>query len=326
MAENKKIAVITSGGDAPGMNAAVRSVVRTAIDLGAEVYGVKRGYAGLIEGDLTLLKERDVSGTIQLGGTFLGTARSEEFKKADNQKQCVENLKTQGINGIIVIGGNGSQAGAHALNELGLDVMGVASTVDNDLFGTDISIGADTALNTIVESIDKIKTTARSHQRAFLIEVMGRRYGYLALMAGIAGGAELVVTPEFEIEPADVAKGLLKAYEDGKQFAIVLVTDGAKNNAEKIAAYFKKHQKEIGYELRITILGHVQRGGSPSVFDRLLATRLGAEATKALIEGESGKLAGWCKGEICLTPLKEIVGKSKELDMGMWELGKILAK
>ena len=326
MAENKKIAVITSGGDSPGMNAAVRAVVRMGADLGAEVYGVKRGYAGLIEGDLTLLKERDVSGIIQLGGTFLGTARSEEFKKSDNQKQSVENLKKQGISGIIVIGGNGSQAGANALDELDLDVIGVASTVDNDLYGTDISIGTDTALNTIVESIDKIKTTARSHQRAFLIEVMGRRYGYLALMAGVAGGAELVVTPEFEIEPADVAKGLLKAYEDGKQFAIVLVTDGAKNNAEKIAAYFKKHQKEIGYELRITILGHVQRGGSPTVFDRLLATRLGSEAAKALIEGESGKLVGWCDGGICLTPLKEIVGKSKELDMGMWELGKILAK
>lgn len=322
----KYIAVVTSGGDAPGMNAAVRSVVRTGIDLGFKIFGVKRGFAGLLQNEGVELGIRDVSGVIQSGGTFLGTARSEEYKKLIAQKKCLTNLQNRGVEGLIVIGGDGSQKGAYALHKLGLPVVGVASTVDNDLYGSDISIGADTALNTIIESIDKIKTTALSHQRAFLVEVMGRKYGYLAMIAGIAGGAEIVITPEFEMEPEKIAAELKEAYKKGKKYALVIVTDGAKNNTQKITTYFKEHSQEIDYELRVTVLGHVQRGGSPSVFDRLLATRLGSAAVKALNEGESGKLIGWIEGKVALTSLKEVAQKRKVLDLKTWKLAKVLAR
>ncbi len=321
----KKIAVITSGGDAPGMNAAVRAVVRVGSDQGLEVFGVRRGYAGLIEGDLMPLKERDVSGIVQLGGTFLGTARSERFKEEKVQKEAVNHLKSAGIEGLVVIGGNGSQQGSYALQKPGLSVVGVASTIDNDLYGTDISIGVDTALDTIIESIDKIKTTAKSHERAFLVEVMGRKYGYLALMAGLAGGAEIVVTPEQEMEPEVVADKLHKAYKQGKGYALVVTTDGAINNAEAIDAYFKEHKEEVGYDLRVTILGHVQRGGAPTSFDRVLASRFGAEAANLLKQGKSNLLVGLIKGQISHTPLDEVVKNKKSLDMKMWQLHEILA-
>lgn len=322
----KRVAVVTSGGDAPGMNAAVRAIVRVGIDLGLEAFGVRQGYAGLIEADITRLSLRDVSGIMQLGGTFLGTARSEKFKQTRFQKKCIENLNKKGIEGLIVIGGSGSQKGAYALGKLGFPVAGIASTVDNDLYGSDISIGVDTALNTILESIDKIKTTAQSHHRAFLVEVMGRRYGYLALMSALAGGAEIVVTPEFEIEAETVARELKEAYLKGKKFALVIVSEGAKNNAEKFFHYFKKHGEKMGYELRITILGHVQRGGAPTAFDRLLASRLGAAAIQLLSQGKSGQLVGWKKGQVAYTLLEEVVSKKKSLDADMWQLGQILAK
>ncbi|MHB8842381.1 MAG: ATP-dependent 6-phosphofructokinase [Candidatus Aquicultor sp.] len=321
----KRIAVVTSGGDAPGMNAAVRAVTRIAIDAELEVFGVRRGYEGLINDDMISLTARDVSGVLQLGGTFLGTARSEEFRTEGAQRRAIDNLGRRDIGGLIVVGGNGSQKGAHALFKLGFPVMGVASTIDNDLYGTDISIGVDTALNIIIESIDSIKTTAESHHRAFLIEVMGRHYGYLALMAGIAGGAEVIVTPEFEIDPATVAKELRSAHGRGKRYALVVVTDGAQNNAETISQYFKEHGQEIGYELRVTILGHVQRGGAPTTFDRLLATRLGAAAVQQLRRGGSGQLTGWVDGHVAYTSLEEVVSSKKTLDMQMWHLGRTLA-
>ncbi|MBE0447883.1 MAG: 6-phosphofructokinase [Actinobacteria bacterium] len=322
----KRIAVVTSGGDAPGMNAAVRAITRVGIDAGLEVFGVRRGYAGLIENDMIGLNARDVGGILQLGGTVLGTARSEEFKTEEAQRKSIENLNKRGIEGLIIIGGNGSQMGAYSLFKLGFPVVGVASTVDNDLYGSDISIGVDTALNIIIESIDRIKTTAESHNRAFLIEVMGRRFGYLALMSGIAGGVEVIVAPEFEVDPATVAAELRSAYERGKRYALVVVTDGAKNNAETIARYFREHGQEIGYELRVTILGHVQRGGSPTAFDRLLATRLGTAAVELLKSGDSGKLVGFISGQIAFTPLEVVVANEKTLDMRMWHLSKILAK
>jgi len=322
----RRVAVVTSGGDAPGMNAAVRAITRVGIDAGLEVFGVRRGYAGLIEDDVISLNMRDVSGILQLGGTFLGTARSEEFRTEEAQRKVIHNLKRRGIDALVVIGGNGSQTGAHSLWKRGFPVVGVASTVDNDLYGSDITIGVDTALNIIIESIDRLKTTAESHHRAFLVEVMGRHFGYLALMAGVAGGVEVVITPEFEVDPATVADELRSAYERGKRYALVLVTDGAKNNAETIARYFKEHGKEIGYELRVTILGHVQRGGSPTAFDRILATRLGTGAVQLLLQGDSGKLTGWIDGQIAYTPLEEAVTKEKTLDMDMWNLNKILAK
>lgn len=323
----KRIAVVTSGGDAPGMNAAVRAIVRVGAELGMEVHGVRRGYEGLIEDDIVPLSSRDVSGILHLGGTFLGTARSQEFEESESARQrSVDNLRQRGIECLIVIGGNGSQRGAHALMELGFPVIGVASTVDNDLYGSDISIGVDTALDIILESIDRIRTTAESHRRAFLIEVMGRDYGYLALMAGIAGGADVIVTPEFEQEPEEVEASLRQVYERGKKYALVVVTDGARNNAEKMKEYFQAHKDEIGYGLRVTILGHVQRGGVPNNFDRILATRFGTAAVQMAYRGETGKLVGWINDRLAFTPLDEVVSNTKTLDMDLWRLSQVLAK
>ena len=323
----KRIAVVTSGGDAAGMNAAVRAIVRVGTDLGMEMFGVRNGYEGLIAGDFTPLCNRDVSEILHLGGTFLGTARSDEFRDSDDvRRRSVENLRREGIDGLIVIGGNGSQTGAHELGRMGFPVVGVASTVDNDLYGSDITIGVDTALDIIIESIDRIRTTAESHHRAFLIEVMGKTSGYLALVAGIAGGADVIVTPEFDIEPAQVEQQLAAAHARGKRYALAVVTDGARNNAQRCMEYFKEREDEIGYELRVTILGHVQRGGSPSSFDRILASRLGAAAVELIAGGGSGRLVGWIGGGIAYTPLAEAAANRKRLDSDLWQLLGVLAK
>lgn len=323
----KNIAVVTSGGDAPGMNAAVRAIVRVGTDVGLQMHGVSNGYEGLIAGDIRHLTNRDVGEILHLGGTFLGTARSKEFRESEEaRRQAVANMRQQGIDALIVIGGNGSQAGANELNRLGFPVVGVASTVDNDLYGSDISIGVDTALDIIIESIDRIRTTAESHHRAFLIEVMGKTCGYLALAAGLAGGADVVVTPEFDIEPPEIQDQLAAAHSRGKRYALAVVTDGAKNNAARCAEYFRQREEEIGYELRVTILGHVQRGGAPSTYDRILASRLGAAAIEQLAAGKSGHLVGWNKGAIVLTPLEEVAAKDKQLDSDLWKLLGVLAK
>ena len=322
----KRIAIVTSGGDAPGMNAAIRAVTRAGVELGMEIYGVQMGYAGLARGDLVRLGARDVGGILALGGTILGTMRLDEFKEPAVQMEAIENLTNRGIEGLVVIGGNGSQRGARALSSLGFPVVGVASTIDNDLYGSDVSIGTDTALNTVIESIDRIKTTAESHRRVFLVEVMGRKHGYLALVAGIAGGAEVVVTPEREVEPPEIAAQLRAAHDRGKKYALVVVTDGARNNAERVAKYFREHGEELGYELRVTIIGHVQRGGSPTVFDRVLASRLGAAAAELLAGGMGGQLVGWLGGEVAYTPLDEVATRKKELDPELWRLSAILAK
>jgi 6-phosphofructokinase 1 len=322
----KRIAVLTSGGDAPGMNAAIRAVVRTGIAQGWEVFGVRHGYAGLIGGDMSSLSARDVGGILQRGGTMLGSARSLEFETEEGRIKALRNLNGRGIEGLVVIGGNGSQTGAYALSKMGFPVVGVASTIDNDLVGSDITIGVDTALNIALESIDRLKTTASSHQRAFLVEVMGRHCGYLALMAAIAGGAEAVVLPEFDLEPEAVAAELQDAYVRGKSHALVVVAEGAKFNAEAMAAYFKTHQQKLGFSLRVTTLGHVQRGGNPGAFDRILATRLAGGATEALARGEFGVLVGTVQGEITTTPYPEIVGRQKPLDPRLLELAGILAK
>ena len=322
----KRIAVLTSGGDAPGMNAAIRAVVRTGIARGWDVFGVRHGYAGLIGGDMSSLSARDVGGILQRGGTMLGSARSLEFETEEGRVKALRNLNGRGIEGLVVIGGNGSQTGAYALSKMGFPVVGVASTIDNDLVGSDITIGVDTALNIALESIDRLKTTASSHQRAFLVEVMGRHCGYLALMAAIAGGAEAVVLPEFDLEPEAVAAELQDAYVRGKSHALVVVAEGAKFNAEAMAAYFKTHQQKLGFSLRVTTLGHVQRGGNPGAFDRILATRLAGGATEALARGEFGVLVGTVQGEIKTTPYPEIVGRQKPLDPRLLELAGILAK
>ena len=320
------VAVLTSGGDAPGMNAAIRAVVRTGLDRGWEVFGIRNGYAGLISGLLGSLSARDVGGILQRGGTLLGSARSREFETEAGRRTAMRQLRQQEIEALVVIGGNGSQTGAHHLSQMGFPVVGVASTIDNDLYGSDITIGVDTALNIALEAIDRLKTTASSHQRAFLVEVMGRDCGYLALMAGIAGGAEAVVIPEFETDPDAVAKELRTAYERGKPHALVVVAEGAKYNAEAMAAHFREYREELGFDLRVTTLGHVQRGGAPGAFDRILATRLGAGATEALARGETGVLVGYIRGEVKTTPLAEVVGKKKPLDLHLLELSRVLAK
>jgi 6-phosphofructokinase 1 len=308
------------------MNAAIRAVVRTGIAKGWDVFGVEHGYAGLMGGEIRQLSPRDVGGIIQQGGTVLGSARAPEFKEVEGRKKALRELNQRGIEGLVVIGGNGSQTGAYALSEMGFPVVGVASTIDNDLYGSEITIGVDTALNIALEAIDRLKITASSHQRAFLIEVMGRDCGYLALMAGIAGGAESILIPEVPTEPEALADDLQLAYERGKAHAIIVVAEGAKYNAEKLAEYFKAHEDSLGFELRATILGHIQRGGMPGAFDRLLATRFGAAATRCLERGETGVLVGLNKGQITTTPLKEVVGKKKEIDLSMIELAKELAR
>lgn len=316
----KKIAVLTSGGDAPGMNAAIRAVTRTAISHGIEVFGVKLGYEGLINGKMDHLGHRDVGGIMQRGGTILGSARSLEFMTEAGQRKALRALNQFEIDGLVVIGGNGSQTGAHALSKLGFPVVGVASTIDNDLYGSDMTIGVDTALNIALEAIDRLKITASSHQRAFLIEVMGRGCGYLALMSAIAGGAEAVVIPEVETTPEDIEKVLIKAYETGKAHGIIVVAEGAKYNTLKLAEYFKEHRERLGFGLRYTILGHVQRGGDPGAFDRILATRLGAAAVECLVRGEFGVLVGQIKGEIKTTPLDIVVANKKTIDVNLFKM------
>ena len=320
----KKIAVLTSGGDAPGMNAAIRAVVRAGVKKGFDVYGVKLGFSGLIMGKMMRLGPRDVGGIIQRGGTFLGSARCEKFKTNEGRIKALRSLNENEIEGLVVIGGNGSQNGSYELSKLGFPVVGVASTIDNDLVGSDTTIGVDTALNIALEAIDRLKVTGSSHQRAFLVEVMGRKCGYLALMAAIAGGAEAVVLPEVEADPEEIASILGNAYKRGKSHAIVVVAEGASYNAQKLAKYFIKHQDKIGFALRVTILGHVQRGGTPSAFDRILASRLGAGAVDCLKRGEYNVLMGWVNSQLKRTPLAEIVGKKKEIDMELFQLFRIL--
>jgi len=322
----KRVAVLTSGGDAPGMNAAIRGVVRTGLDKGWEIFGVRNGYAGLLEPAIESLGPRDVGGILQRGGTFLGSGRVPEFRNEEVRAKGLRNLQDRGIDGLVVIGGNGSQAGALALSRMGLAVVGVASTIDNDLAGSEVTIGVDTALNIALEAIDRLRVTASSHKRAFLVEVMGRNCGYLALMAGIAGGAEAVVLPEAEIDPDALAAQLHGAYARGKAHALVVVAEGARYNAQRLAKHFEAHRERLGFDLRMTTLGHTQRGGTPSAFDRLLATRLAAAATEHLARGEHGRLMGLVKGEIRSSPLDEVVGLPKVLDLRLLELQRILAK
>jgi 6-phosphofructokinase 1 len=318
----KKIAVLTSGGDAPGMNAAIRAVTRLGIYKGWEVYGVQNGYAGLISGAIRRLGNRDVGGIMQLGGTILGSARCPEFETIEGRQQALKKLAELGIDALVVIGGNGSQTGAYELSRMDFSVIGIASTIDNDLYGSDITIGVDTALNIALEAVDRLKVTASSHQRAFLLEVMGRKCGYLALMAGIAGGAEYIVIPEFDTDPEDVAIAIRHAYERGKAHALVVVAEGAEYNAEGLMAFFKEHRERLGYQVRATTLGHVQRGGTPGAYDRLLATRLGAGAVDCLDKGITGHLVGMIKGEVKSTPYDIVVHNKKPLDLSLLELSK----
>ncbi len=322
----QRIAVLTSGGDAPGMNAAIRAVTRSALGNGWEVTGVRHGFAGLITGEFVSMNARSVGGIIQQGGTILGSARSKEFKTEEGRRTALHHLAQQGVDALVVIGGNGSQTGAHALSQMGFPVNGVASTIDNDLAGSDITIGVDTALNIGLEAIDRLKVTASSHERAFLIEVMGRDCGYLALMSGIAGGAEAIAIPEVETTPEQIADAIRESYERGKAHAIIVVAEGATFNGERLVRYFAEHEDRLGFELRATTIGHTQRGGAPGAFDRLLGTRLGACAVETLARGEYGVLAGSIGGKMVTTPLSQVVGKKKMLDPDLIRLATVLTR
>jgi 6-phosphofructokinase 1 len=321
----KKIALLTSGGDAPGMNAAVRAVTRGALAKGWEVFGVRNGFAGLVADSFEALTARDVGGIIQHGGTVLGSARSPEFREAAGRGAALRHLASRGVDALVVIGGNGSQTGSASLAREGFAVVGVASTIDNDLYGTDVSIGADTAVNITLEAIDRLRTTASSHQRAFAVETMGRDCGYIALMAGIAGGAEVIALPEEEIAPAQVAERLRAAYKRGKTHALVVIAEGARCGVHELMQHYGAERASIGFELRVTRLGHVVRGGAPSAADRVLATRLGAAAVECLARGESGVLVGTLCSEIASTPLAEIAGRTRPADAGLLELARVMA-
>jgi 6-phosphofructokinase 1 len=322
----KKIAVLTSGGDAPGMNAAVRAVVRTAVHHGLESFGVQNGYAGLIAGQMAPLAARDVGGIMQNGGTVLGSARCPAFATPAGVDAAVDQIRHNQIDGLVIVGGNGSQQGARALQLAGIPVVGVASTIDNDLYGSETTIGVDTALNIALEAIDRLKVTASSHHRGLLVEVMGRHCGFLALMAGLAGGAEAIVIPERELELESIAEILQGAYQRGKKHALVVVAEGATNNAARLAAYFKEHHQRLGFELRATILGHVQRGGTPTVFDRLLGTRLGMAAVEHLVHGQHGILVGWMDSKVATTPLEEVTSKKKLVDLALLDVAAMLSR
>jgi len=322
----KRIGVLTSGGDNPGLNPCIRAVVRMGLYLELEVMGIRRGYAGLIDGEIDEMEARTVSGIIGHGGTMLGTARCPEFRTEKGRKEALRSLNRFGIDGLVVIGGNGSLTGALELWRMGFPTIGIPGTIDNDINGTDIAIGVDTALNTILDAIDKIKDTASSHSRAFLIETMGRHSGYLAMASGVAGGAEMILCPEVETTLDDVIQTVESAYVRGKSHCIIIVAEGWKPGTQVLVEQLREREEEVGFSVRLTQLGHVQRGGSPSAFDRLLATRLGAAAVRELVAGNAGHMVGWAKSAAVLTPLEEAVAFDKQISRELWELGRIMDK
>ena len=310
------IGVLTSGGDAPGMNAAVRAVVRTAIAMGMKVKGIRRGYNGLIEGDIIDLDVRSVSDIIHRGGTVLYTARSPRFKTEEGIQEAIENCKKHGIEGIVVIGGDGSYRGARDLSLRGIPCVGVPGTIDNDISSTEYTIGFDTAMNTAMEMVDKLRDTSQSHDRCSVVEVMGRRAGYLALQTGIAVGATAVLVPEIEFKIEDVIQKIKETQKTGKKHFIIVVAEGV-GGVEEIA---KKIEEETGVESRATVLGHVQRGGNPTIRDRVMATEMGYAAVKLLNEGIGNRVIGWKKGEIVNYDIYEALNMKKPFDDDMYEI------
>ncbi len=319
----KKIGVFTSGGDAPGMNACVRAVVRNAVYNGLEVVGIQYGYEGMIEGRFVDLQARSVSNIIQRGGTILRTARSEHFMTTEGRAQAAKNLKAVGIDGLVAIGGDGTFQGATKLSEEhAISVVGVPGTIDNDLFGTDYTIGYDTAVNTAMEAIDKIRDTAASHDRLFYVEVMGRDAGFIALDVGISSGSEHIAIPETHTNIQDLKEALM-ASKSHKSSAIIIVAEGEESGGALSLA--EKIKDAVGYDYRICVLGHIQRGGSPTARDRLLASRLGVAAVDALLEGQTNIMVGDIHGRIAFTPLLETWTNRKTIDKDLWRLAYILA-
>lgn len=318
----KKIVVLTSGGDSPGMNAAIRAVVRTGIFHGLEVFGVERGYTGLIEGQIFPMNISSVGGIMQRGGTILKTSRCEKFKTKEGLDIALQKLKEFNIDGLVTIGGDGTLRGIRELSALGVKTMGVPATIDNDLSKTDMAIGVDTALNTVMGAIDKIKDTASSHERAFIIQVMGRNSGYLALMGGIAGGVEVVLIPEISYNLREISLKLKEGYQRGKTHCIIIIAEGVGKTYE----VSKFLEDKIGFETRVTILGYLQRGGSPSAFDRLLASRLGAAAVEHLLKGETSKMVGLMGNKIEATDLEVVLSEQKTISQDLYNLALMLAK
>jgi len=299
----KRIAVLTSGGDCSGMNAAVRAVVRSGLAAGVEVIGIQKGYHGLIDRHYDILGTRSVSNMLQRGGTFLQSARCQQMMEPAGQRLAAENLKGLGVDGLVVIGGDGSLRGALALQQHGVRVIGIPASIDNDIPFTDMSLGVDTALNNIIHAVDCLKDTASSHDRTFVVETMGRNCGYLAVMASIASGAEYALIPEVPYDIDDICRNLRRRYEEGRSNSIIMVAEGA-GKAQNIAETIKDR---IGFETRVMILGHYQRGGSPSAFDRTLAARFGVAAVEALLDGDGGKMVGLSYSSIKLTDIQQVI-------------------
>lgn len=316
-----RIGVLTSGGDAPGMNAAVRAVVRKGIYHGLQVVGIRRGFLGLLKKEFVPFSLGSVADIIHRGGTFLHTARCEEFKTEEGQRDALRNLQDEGIDGLVVIGGEGSMHGALALAEYGMTVVGIPATIDNDLTGTELSIGFDTAVNNVVDAINKIRDTATSHERVFIIEVMGRKTGHIALFAGLAGGAESILIPEESLNMDEVIFKLQRGMNRGKLHSIIVVAEGAASGM----AVGEEIRRRTGLETRITILGHLQRGGMPTAIDRVLASRMGAKAVDLLQDEVSKQMVGIIAKELVAVDLEEVLSKKREPDRSIWELAAILA-
>ncbi|SEM37620.1 6-phosphofructokinase [Mesobacillus persicus] len=317
----KRIGVLTSGGDAPGMNAAVRAVVRKAIYHEIEVYGVIGGYAGLMSGNIEKLELGSVGDIIHRGGTFLQSARSEEFKTKEGQQRGIAQLRKHGIDGLVVIGGDGSYRGAKALTEQGFPCVGVPGTIDNDIPGTQFTIGFDTAVNTVIDAIDKIRDTASSHERTFIVEVMGRNAGDIALWAGLAGGAETILIPEAEQDIQEIAQRLKKGQDRGKKHSIIIVAEGVMNGYEAS----KQIQEVADMDIRVTVLGHVQRGGSPTVTDRVLASRLGARAVELLLADKGGRAVGIENNKLVDYDIIEALAMPHKVDLDLYKLSSELS-
>jgi 6-phosphofructokinase 1 len=317
----KRIGVLTSGGDSPGMNAAIRAVVRKAIYHGVEVFGIYHGYAGLISGQIKKMEIGSVGDIIHRGGTILYSARCEEFKTPEGQQKGIEQLKKHGIEGLVVIGGDGSYRGAKALTERGFPCVGVPGTIDNDIPGTDFTVGFDTALNTVIDAIDKIRDTATSHERTYVIEVMGRHAGDIALWSGLAGGAETILIPEAEYDLDEIIFRLKRGHERGKKHSIIIVAEGVGSGVE----IGKKIKDATNFETRVSVLGHIQRGGSPTAFDRVLASRLGARAVELLLEGKGGRAVGIQKNELVDHDILEILDQPHNVNLKMYQLSKELS-
>jgi 6-phosphofructokinase 1 len=318
------IGLLTSGGDAPGMNTCIRAVVRAAAVSNANVIGVMNGYEGLINGEFRPLGARDVGGILQRGGTILQTRRSLRFLEKHYQREAIRNMNSAGMDGLIVIGGEGSLKGAHALAEQGVKVVGLPGSIDNDIWGTDTAIGVDTAMNTIMDAVDKLRDTASSHGRAFLVETMGRGSGYLAVMAGIVGGAEMILIPEVPVTVEEVAKAVDDAYTRGKSHAIIIIAEGASVKTADLAKALD--DMDVGFTTRVTILGHIQRGGSPTAYERMLASRLGVKAVEAILTGATDVMVGVQGRDLALIPLTDVTGKTRPVRPEYIEMARTLSR